>query len=74
MSNIGNKLLSGYFKTPIKQGEYLSQLINVKGTEHAWFDPTCGTGEILQFLKSKLGEDKEIATYGVELECAHKGI
>lgn len=65
MSNIGNKIKSGYYKTPILQGDYLKQLLTVKGPG-SWLDPTAGEGEIL----SRLAADQEydITTYGVEID------
>jgi hypothetical protein len=39
-----------------------------------WLDPTCGEGDILHQLSVPFSyEDCSISTYGVELECAHKG-
>jgi tRNA1(Val) A37 N6-methylase TrmN6 len=64
MSRVGNKIKAGFFATPPKQGEYLKQIVEVKGPG-AWFDPTCGEGAIL----AQLAEGNEdIATYGVELD------
>ncbi|MDC3424371.1 SAM-dependent methyltransferase [Aquibacillus sp. 3ASR75-11] len=68
MSHIGNKIRAGFFATPVKQGEYITKLLNVKG-EGAFLDPTCGEGEILKQLSSSFqSEDCTITTYGVELD------
>jgi hypothetical protein len=68
MSHVGNKLKAGFFATPILQGEYLTQLIQVSGSG-VWLDPTCGEGEILNQLSSPFqSEDCTISTYGVELD------
>ncbi|WP_026801546.1 DUF6094 domain-containing protein [Pontibacillus halophilus] len=64
MSNLGNKLLAGYYPTPHIQGEHLRQLLDVKD-EGAWLDPTCGEGAILSQLAD--GHDG-VSTYGVELD------
>lgn len=70
MSHIGNKLKSGFFATPLRQGEFIQQLIEVKGS-CSFFDPTCGEGEVLHYLGSSLSsEDCSISTYGVELDKA----
>ncbi|WP_235858062.1 DUF6094 domain-containing protein [Sutcliffiella cohnii] len=66
MSNIGNKLRSGFFATPHKQGEYIHQLLEVK-SDGAWFDPTCGEGAILHQI-AQHHKDVEINTYGVEID------
>lgn len=70
MSNIGNKLLSGFFAFPERQGEYLSQLLKVQKGKSSWLDPTCGEGKILAQLSSPFKEDEEveIETYGVEID------
>jgi hypothetical protein len=68
MSHIGNKLRAGFFATPERQGEYLKQLIEVKG-DCSFFDPTCGEGAILAQLASGY-EDVKISTYGVEIDKA----
>lgn len=74
MSHIGNKLKAGFFATPQSQGNYLSQLLEVEGSG-VWLDPTCGEGEILKQLATPYEtEDCRISKYGVELECAHKGM
>lgn len=70
MSNIGNKIKSGFFATPLKQGEYLTKLLEVNNN-CSIFDPTCGEGEIIKFLADQLKiEESTIATYGVELDKA----
>ncbi|WP_242057298.1 DUF6094 domain-containing protein [Guptibacillus hwajinpoensis] len=70
MSHIGNKLRSGFYKTPDLQGNYLSKLIEVKG-DCSFLDPTCGEGEILHQLAAAVrSEDCSITTYGVELDKA----
>lgn len=68
MSHIGNKLRSGFFASPERQGEYLYQLLKVE-SDGAWFDPTCGEGSILKQLATNRS-DVEIKTYGVELDKA----
>jgi len=68
MSHLGNKILAGFYATPATQGNYLTQLLEVKGN-CSFFDPTCGEGEILKQLATSLGnEDITISTYGVELD------
>ena len=70
MSHIGNKLKAGFFATPVRQGEYLTQLLEVEGSGE-WMDPTCGEGEILNQLSAPFQkEDSRISTYGVELDKA----
>jgi Uncharacterised methyltransferase family (DUF6094) len=70
MSHIGNKLLSGFFAFPERQGEYLSQLLKQEKGKAAWLDPTCGEGKILHQLATALqsSEEIEIETYGVEID------
>lgn len=70
MSNIGNKMLAGFFAFPERQGEYLSQLIKVEKGKSAWLDPTCGEGKILEQLTAPYKEDEDIIieTYGVEID------
>lgn len=65
LSNIGNKIKAGYYKTPISQGDYLKQLLDVKGPG-AWLDPTAGEGEALSRLSA--GHEYPIETYGVEID------
>lgn len=68
MSHVGNKIRAGFFATPERQGEYLTQLLNVEGSG-LWLDPTCGEGEILHQLSETFqNEDCTISTYGVELD------
>ena len=68
MSQIGNKLKSGFFATPPRQGEYLRSLLSFEGAAAA-LDPTCGEGLILkQLTEAREDRDFEIATYGVELD------
>ncbi|MFC0476930.1 DUF6094 domain-containing protein [Robertmurraya beringensis] len=70
MSHVGNKIRAGFFATPMKQGEYLTQLLEVEGSG-VWLDPTCGEGEILNQLATPFQtEDCRISTYGVELDKA----
>lgn len=72
MSHIGNKIKAGFFATPKRQGEYLTKLIEVKGSG-VWLDPTCGEGEILHQLSTPFqSEDCSISTYGVELDKARE--
>ncbi len=66
MSHIGNKIRAGFFATPEKQGEYIRALLEVKEVG-AWFDPTCGEGDVLHQLASNQ-HDVAITTYGVELD------
>jgi hypothetical protein len=69
MSHIGNKLLSGFYAFPTRQGEYLAQLLKQEEGKTAWLDPTCGEGEILKQLSTHLKSDStEIQTYGVEID------
>ena len=75
MSNIGNKIMSGFFAFPERQGEYLSKLIaqDYGSGVSAWLDPTCGEGRILHQLKTKLLADMglkpvDIRAYGVEID------
>lgn len=70
MSNIGNKLLSGFFAFPERQGKYLSKFFLQKGERASWFDPTCGEGVILHQLSKgvETEEECELLTYGVELD------
>lgn len=68
MSHLGNKILAGFFATPSTQGNYIKQLLEIKG-DGAFFDPTCGEGAILHQLASHLSNDENtITTYGVELD------
>ncbi|MFC0273576.1 N-6 DNA methylase [Metabacillus herbersteinensis] len=72
MSHIGNKLRSGFFATPLRQGEFLTELLEVKG-DCSFFDPTCGEGEILHHIVEKLRNENDkmiISSYGVELDKA----
>jgi len=71
MSHIGNKLRAGFFATPLSQGKHLKELIKFKA-DTSVLDPTCGEGVILNYL-AQGNDEVEIASYGVELECAHKG-
>ena len=66
MSQIGNKIKAGYFRTPDRQGEYIKSLLSFSESTAA-FDPTCGEGLILKQLKTG-HEDIEIRSYGVELD------
>ncbi|MFL0364627.1 DUF6094 domain-containing protein [Pseudobacillus sp. 179-B 2D1 NHS] len=70
MSHVGNKLLSGFFAFPERQGKHLAKLIKQRGNRAAWFDPTCGEGAILNQLSIAVekSEDCMIRTYGVELD------
>lgn len=66
MSHIGNKLRAGFFATPLSQGKHLRELIKFN-SDTTVFDPTCGEGEILNYLVQ--GHDTvQIASYGVELD------
>lgn len=67
MSNIGNKIMSGYFATPLVEGSYIKELLEVKG-DCSFLDPTAGTGEILQYLSTGLSDEYEITSYGVEID------
>lgn len=69
MSHIGNKIRSGFFATPERQGEYLKALLQVEGSG-AWLDPTCGEGIILNQIAAPFNEDFTITKYGVELDKA----
>ena len=66
MSQIGNKIKAGYFRTPDRQGEYIKSLLSFSESTAA-FDPTCGEGLILKQLTTG-HEDIEIRSYGVELD------
>ncbi|WP_349773563.1 DUF6094 domain-containing protein [Rummeliibacillus stabekisii] len=66
MSQIGNKLLAGFYQTPERQGEYIKNLLNFKG-DTAALDTTCGEGEILAQITSDR-DSVNVVTYGVELE------
>lgn len=69
MSHLGNKLKSGFFAFPERQGNYLSQLLYQEGETAAWLDPTCGEGKILdQLARKSQSEACQINTYGVELD------
>lgn len=70
MSNIGNKMLAGFFAFPERQGEYLTQLLKLEKGKSSWLDPTCGEGKILDQLSApfKADEEIEIETYGVEID------
>jgi hypothetical protein len=71
MSNIGNKLRSGFFATPEQQGQYLVELFNKPKGLINIFDPTCGEGRILkQIAKSLESDENQIQTYGVEVDKA----
>jgi len=68
MSHIGNKIKAGFFATPDLQGEYLTKLLEVKGSG-VWLDPTAGEGVILNQLATPFqSEDCHIVKYGVELD------
>lgn len=71
MSHIGNKIVSGFFATPERQGEYLKSLLSFTG-DAAVFDPTCGEGKILKQLTSD--QDYSLKTYGVEIDKGRAGI
>lgn len=64
MSNIGNKLMAGFFATPVEVGALLKEVFNFSAPA-AVIDPTCGKGDILDQL---CGDKKHIRTYGVEVE------
>lgn len=69
MSNIGNKILSGFFAFPERQGAYLAQLLKQESGKSTWLDPTCGEGKILYQLSNILQTDNnEIHKYGVEID------
>lgn len=71
MSHLGNKLRSGFFAFPERQGEYLKQLLEQEGEKATWLDPTCGEGKILSQLANHFqSEEHQIETYGVELDKA----
>lgn len=71
MSNIGNKLRSGFFATPEQQGQYLVELFNKPKGLINIFDPTCGEGRILKQIANSLESDEnQIQTYGVEVDKA----
>lgn len=71
MSNIGNKLRSGFFATSEQQGRYLVELFNKPKGLINIFDPTCGEGRILkQIAKSLESDENQLQTYGVEVDKA----
>lgn len=77
VSNIGNKIMSGFFAFPEKQGEYLINLLeqDYSTGKVAWLDPTCGEGRILHQLSTALqNEDIDIQTYGVEIDKGRAAI
>lgn len=64
MTNIGNKLMAGFYATPDQVGAQLKQIFQFTNPG-AVFDPTCGKGSILNTL---CGDYDFIETYGVEIE------
>ncbi|MGH1326399.1 DUF6094 domain-containing protein [Bacillus wiedmannii] len=75
MSNIGNKLRSGFFATPEQQGKYLVELFNKPKGSINIFDPTCGEGRILKQIAKHLDSDEnQIQTYGVEVDKARSKV
>ncbi|PEE63428.1 DUF6094 domain-containing protein [Bacillus thuringiensis] len=70
MSNLGNKLMSGFYSFDEKEGEYLSKLLVQEKGKAAYLDPTCGEGEILMQLKKEIkGASKNtIKLYGCEID------
>lgn len=69
MSHVGNKLKSGFFAFPERQGKELIQLLHQEGNTASWLDPTCGEGAILHQLSQSLQSDEcAIATFGVEID------
>lgn len=64
MSAIGNKLLSGYYKTPLEEGQFMKQLLQFN-EQTTIFDPTCGEGEILAYLTEGMDH---VQTFGVEID------
>lgn len=68
MSRLMNKLRAGFYATPKIEGEYLINLLDVKGSG-VFFDPMCGEGEILHQITSAFqNDDCHITSYGVELD------
>ncbi|MEX3623620.1 DUF6094 domain-containing protein [Viridibacillus arvi] len=77
MSNIGNKIMSGFFAFPERQGAYLAKLLkqDIGSGKSAWLDPTCGEGKIINQLSELLQtDDVEIHKYGVEIDKGRAGI
>ncbi|PYE88866.1 SAM-dependent methyltransferase [Bacillus sp. 196mf] len=75
MSNIGNKLRSGFFATPEQQGKYLVELFNKPKGSINIFDPTCGEGRILKQIAKHLDSDEnQMKTYGVEVYKARNKV
>ncbi|MED2869048.1 DUF6094 domain-containing protein [Bacillus thuringiensis] len=75
MSNIGNKLRSGFFATLEQQGKYLVELFNKPKGSINIFDPTCGEGRILKQIAEHLDNDEnQIKTYGVEVDKARSKV
>lgn len=70
MTNLGNKLMAGFYATPTEVGEHLKQLFNFSAPG-AVFDPTCGKGHI---LKQICGDNELLTKYGVEIEKSRADI
>lgn len=68
MSRVMNKIKSGFYASPVEQGEYISKLLDVQG-EGNWLDTTCGEGAILAQLANAFPEHN-IHTYGIEIDKA----
>lgn len=64
MSHIGNKLLAGFYATPLSQGQIVKDMLQFKESTTI-LDTTCGEGEILSFLQE---DNPNVTTYGVEIE------
>ncbi len=67
MSRFGNKLRSGFYATPEKQGAHIKRLLEFEEGGSAVLDPTCGEGEILKQLTKGI---EGVVSYGVELDKA----
>lgn len=64
MSHIGNKLLAGFYATPLSQGQIVKDMLSFKDSTTI-LDTTCGEGEILSFLQEG---NPAVKTFGVEIE------
>lgn len=64
MSHIGNKLLSGFYATPLSQGQIIKDMLEFKEPTTI-LDTTCGEGEILAFLQQ---DNPMTKSFGVEIE------
>lgn len=72
---LGNDLAAGFYPTPLTEGKYLIQLLQMESERaYACFDPCCGEGKILRSFADEMKQaGVQFHTYGVELDAKRYG-